>query len=79
MANEKGVCAGLFGPCSNPPDPKFLLEDPDGKGPPIERCRFCAEAGDELLQRVINEGKLERLDFEIEAARLSTSTERGKG
>ena len=72
------VCAGLFGPCSNPPDPACRLDDPDGALPPVHRCRACAEACDAIFARAEREGKLERLAFEVDAALIATSPGRGK-
>jgi len=54
---DQNVCVGLFGPCSNPPDPACALEDPDGVGPPVQRCRTCAEAGDAFLNKVFSSPK----------------------
>jgi hypothetical protein len=33
---DPNVCAGLFGPCSEPVT--HHMEDPDGDGPPIHLC-----------------------------------------
>lgn len=65
------TCVGLFGPCDNPADPEYLLEDPDGKGPPIPRCRRCAEVGDALLKKVFESAKrTKRLKELLDVAEL---------
>lgn len=72
------TCAGLFGPCSNLPDPAYRLDAPDGVRPSTHRCRACAEACDAIFARAIREGKLEQLAFEVDAARFKTASDRGK-
>lgn len=70
------ICAGLFAPCTNPPNPARRIEDPEDKGPPVELCDACADGTDDLLARVVAQGKMEQFAFEIEAAERATSSTR---
>lgn len=71
-------CAGLFGPCDNLPDPEFLLEDPDGKSPPVHRCRSCAEMMDGLMERIMQQGKIGLFAQKVEEAHQHNEREKKK-
>lgn len=76
--STENICAGLFGPCSNKPDPKYKMDDPDGKLPPVHRCAECGEAGDAFMKMVFDQGKGEKLAFELDALKVQTTYDRGK-